>query len=163
MPDGVKRDAYIDPQVLADLTADTEARLAHPGKFLITILRRYWAEATADEATTSWRRTVRSNPGYAIDVLNCFHQIINDPPADLVELIVGQSRVIFYNVTSEGWKPFDVADYVAWLSTVRSSGRKSSRRPSVTLRKKSAARPSNANRQPVYRQRSGRSDCGGGP
>jgi hypothetical protein len=118
VPDGVKRDAYIDPQVLADLTADTEARLAHPGKFLITILRRYWAEATADEATTSWRRTVRSNPGYAIDVLNCFHQVISDPPADLVELIVGQSRVIFYNVTSEGWKPFDVADYVAWLSTV---------------------------------------------
>jgi hypothetical protein len=120
VPDGVEREPYIDPQVLADLTADTEARLARPSEFLITILRRYWAEATADEATSDWRRTVRSNPGYAIDVLNCLHQITNDPPADLVELIVGQGRVIFYNDTPEAWKPFEAADYVAWLSTVAS-------------------------------------------
>jgi hypothetical protein len=120
MPEGVEREAYIDPQVLADLTADTEARLARPGAFLITILRRYWTEATADEATSDWRRTVGSNPGYAIDVLNCLHQITNDPPADLIALIVDQGRVIFYKDTPEGRKPFDAADYVAWLSRVAS-------------------------------------------
>ena len=106
---------YIDPQILADLTADTQSRLANPGAFLVTIIRRYWAESTAEEATSLWEKTVRNNPGYAIDVLNCLHQIIEDPPANLASLIVNQGRVMFYKTSPEGQEPYDAADYVAWL------------------------------------------------
>jgi hypothetical protein len=109
------REPWIDSQLLADLTADTDSRLANPEAFLITIIRRYWAEATPDEATSAWERTVRSHPGFAIDVLNCLYQITQNPPANLVSLIVDQGRVIFYKDTPEGRKPYKAADYIAWL------------------------------------------------
>jgi len=83
---------WLDSQDLADLTADTKSRLARPDLFLITILRRYWNEATAEEACSVWQGTVRSHPSYAIDVLNGLYQITQDPPENLVTLIVDQGR-----------------------------------------------------------------------
>jgi hypothetical protein len=112
------REPWIDSQDLADLTADTASRLARPDLFLITVLRRYWNEATAEEARSVWQGTVRSHPSYAIDVLNGLYQITQDPPENLVTLIVDQARVIFYKDTPQGRKPYDAEDYVAWLNEV---------------------------------------------
>ena len=109
---------WLDSQDLADLTADTKSRLARPDQFLITILRRYWNEATAEEACSIWQGTVRSHPSYAIDVLNGLYQITQDPPENLVTLIVDQGRVIFYKHATQGRKPYDAEDYLAWLNEV---------------------------------------------
>ena len=109
------RKKYYGFEDLVDRTADTAARLANPALFLIVILRMYWLEATAEEATAHWRTTVRDNPGYAIDMLNCLYQITEDPPPDLARLVVDQGRVIRYHTDEQPYRPFDGADYRGWL------------------------------------------------
>jgi hypothetical protein len=114
----VPPERYYNFQDLVDRTQDTAARLANPGLFLIVILRMYWLEATTEEATAHWRTTVRDNPGYAIDMLNCLHQIIEDPPPDLARLFVDQGRVFRYHTDERPYRPFDGADYREWLLEV---------------------------------------------
>jgi hypothetical protein len=108
-----------DPDPFSEqVAADTRARLADPARFLVEIIRFYWLEATAEEALEVWQRTVRTHPAYAIDVLNCLHQIIEDPPNDLTGLIVGEGEIIRYHTDVTPYRPYGDADYVAWLTQV---------------------------------------------
>ncbi len=115
---GLISEPFIDPQLLDDLTASREERRIHPTAFLLVILRRYWAEATPDEADADWLRTVRQNPAFAADVLDNLRQIVDDPPTHLATLIVVQARVIFYKEVGSRQQPYDDADYREWLRGV---------------------------------------------
>lgn len=108
-----------DVTALSDqLAADTEERLAHPMDFLVEVLRHYWMEATADEALAVWRTTVRDRPAYAVDVLNCLHQVSEQPPAGLADIVVQRGGVVRYHTDVQPYRLFDDADYAGWLGQV---------------------------------------------
>lgn len=104
---------------LADLQgrmeAESRARAAHPSSFLVEILRHYWMDCTAEEAQRLWRTTVRDNPGYAIDVLNCLYVISQNPPPELPSLME-QGGVSMYEDAAK--VPYSRHQYARWLSNV---------------------------------------------
>jgi len=98
---------------------ESRSRTEDPSTFLVEVLRHYWLDSTPDEADRLWRVTVRDQPFYAVDVLNCLYRISEDPPADLVDLIVGRSEVVLHLEGPDGrLVPFGVQDYARWLRAV---------------------------------------------
>jgi hypothetical protein len=89
-----------------------ESSYPSPREALRRLLYHFWAEHTDDEAFARWTSYVAEAPDQAALLLDDLEKVLQDPPADLVELLQQDGEVYLEQPDGE---PEPLGAHVDWL------------------------------------------------
>ncbi len=111
-----------DENILEQIEETSNRRRNAPLEFFCEFLDEIWKDNTEEEALQQWKAKVEYFPWYADDALFCLDAIIQNPPANLIELMQEHGWLMLYHEPDEAGEelPYTFEEYLDWLKKMRS-------------------------------------------
>src|SRR5262249_30044840 len=108
-----------EEEALSPIEQLSKDRREKPLEFFREILSTMFQENTVDEALAIFRTKAQHYGRYADDVMVCLDQVVDNPPADLIEIIGDAANLRLNHVTPTKVTRYSFDETVVWLRDVR--------------------------------------------
>jgi hypothetical protein len=108
-----------EEEALSPIEQLSKDRREKPLEFFREILSTMFQENTVDGALAIFRTKAQHYRAYAGDVMACLDHIVDNPPAELIEIIGDAANLRLNHVTPTKVTRYSYDETVAWLCGVR--------------------------------------------